>query len=287
MSERIQGTTRVYGIIGWPVAHSRSPLMQNAAFRAAGLDSVYVPFAVPPQSLCEAVRGLRSLGVAGWNVTIPHKTAIMPLLDKLSPEAVRSGAVNVVHNQDGCLVGYNTDGAGLLIALERTLDCQVAGLRIVVLGAGGAARGAIAALLTAGAAQITVVNRTLAVAVQLVEALGPLHPGSELTAASFEQLDCLLPGADLLLNATSVGLRGEEFIGLDLALLPDAAKVYDMVYGAVATPLVQAATQRGLAACDGISMLIAQGELAFACWTGITPAPGLMAAQLAADIRVT
>ena len=171
MKESICGTTRVYGIIGWPVEHSRSPLMQNAAFRSLGLDCVYVPFAVPPERLAQAVQGMRALGVAGWNVTIPHKTAIMPLLDDLSPEAVRAGAVNTVLNQAGRLIGYNTDGAGLVIALERELDCRVAGLKMVVLGAGGAARGAVAALAAAGVARITVVNRTLSTAQSLVEQL--------------------------------------------------------------------------------------------------------------------
>lgn len=277
MTRAIQGTTRVYGIIGWPVAHSRSPQMQNAAFQALGMDCVFVPFAVPPHQLAEAVQGLRSLGVAGWNVTIPHKSAIMPFLDQLSPEAVRAGAVNTVVNQDGCLIGYNTDGAGLLISLERDLGCPVAGKRIVVLGAGGAARGAVAALTEAGAAAITVVNRTLATASQLAAELQVHMPStSVIAAADFSMLPQLLPEADLLINATSLGLRGEEIAGLDLALLPAAAKVYDMVYGASSTPLVSSARRRGLQACDGLGMLAAQGELAFCHWTGVSPPEGLM-----------
>lgn len=277
MKTVIQGTTRVYGIIGWPVAHSRSPQMQNAAFQALGMDCVFVPFAVPPSQLAEAVQGLRCLGVAGWNVTIPHKSAIMPFLDQLSPAAVRAGAVNTVCNQDGCLIGYNTDGAGLLISLERDLDCPVAGKRIVVLGAGGAARGAVAALAEAGTAAITVVNRTLATASQLAAEL-QVHRSSTsvIAAADFSMLPQLLPETDLLINATSLGLHGEEIAGLDLALLPAAAKVYDMVYGASSTPLVSSAQRRGLQACDGLGMLAAQGELAFCHWTGVTPPAGLM-----------
>ncbi|MFA6822244.1 MAG: shikimate dehydrogenase [Geobacter sp.] len=277
MKTVIQGTTRVYGIIGWPVAHSRSPQMQNAAFQALGMDCVFVPFAVPPSQLAEAVQGLRCLGVAGWNVTIPHKSAIMPFLDQLSPAAVRAGAVNTVCNQEGCLIGYNTDGAGLLISLERDLDCPVAGKRIVVLGAGGAARGAVAALAEAGTAAITVVNRTLATASQLAAEL-QLHRSSTsvIAAADFSMLPQLLPETDLLINATSLGLHGEEIAGLDLALLPAAAKVYDMVYGASSTPLVSSAQRRGLQACDGLGMLAAQGELAFCHWTGVTPPAGLM-----------
>lgn len=281
MKALIQGTTRVYGIIGWPVAHSRSPQMHNAAFQALGMDCIYVPFAVPQERLAEAVQGLRSLGVAGWNVTIPHKSAIMPFLDQLSPEAVRAGAVNVVCNQDGCLTGYNTDGAGLVISLERDLDCPVAGKRIVVLGAGGAARGAVAALAEADAAAITVVNRTLSTASQLAAELqGQLSVKGTIEVADFSVLSTLLPTTDLLINATSLGLHGEEIVGLDLALLPAAAKVYDMVYGVVPTPLVRAARQHGVLVCDGLGMLVAQGELAFYRWTGITPPAGLMSKTL-------
>jgi len=281
MQMTIQGTTRVYGIIGWPVAHSRSPLMQNAAFQALGMDCVYVPFAVPPQRLAEAVQGLRCLGVAGWNVTIPHKSTIMPFLDQLSPEAVRAGAVNTVCNQDGCLIGYNTDGAGLLISLERDLNCPVDGKRLVVLGAGGAARGAVAALAEAGAAGITVVNRTLATASQLITELqGHFSSQSMLGVADFSTLPQLLSEADLLINATSLGLHGEKIDGLDLALLPATAKVYDMVYGVSSTPLISSARQHGLLSCDGLGMLAAQGELAFCRWTGVNPPVGLMAKAL-------
>jgi shikimate dehydrogenase len=281
MQITIQGTTRVYGIIGWPVGHSRSPQMQNAAFQALGMDCVYVPFAVPPHQLAEAVQGLRSLGVAGWNVTIPHKSAIMPFLDQLSPEAVRAGAVNTVCNQDGRLIGYNTDGAGLLISLERDLDCPVVGKRIMVLGAGGAARGAVAALAEAGATAITVVNRTLSAASQLaVELHGHVATKNSIAVAGFSELPTLLPEADLLINATSLGLHGEEIAGLDLALLPATAKVYDMVYGVSSTPLVRSAHHQGLLSCDGLGMLAAQGELAFYRWTGVTPPIGLMAKSL-------
>ncbi|MGB4599491.1 MAG: shikimate dehydrogenase [Trichlorobacter sp.] len=280
MKELIRGTTKVYGIIGWPVDHSRSPLMQNAAFRSLGLDSVYVPFAVPPERLVQAVQGMRALGVDGWNVTIPHKIAVMPLLDELSPEAFQAGAVNTVLNRAGRLIGYNTDGAGLVVALERELDCRVAGVKIVVLGAGGAARGAVAALATAGVARITVVSRIQATAQSLVEELQAHGSGQLLKAAGFDALVDLLPETDLLINATSLGLHGEEIDGLELALLPDTAKVYDMVYGPVISPLVQQARQRGLLVCDGQGMLVAQGELAFQLWTGVMPPPDLMYAAL-------
>ncbi len=280
----MHGGTRVYGIIGWPVAHSRSPQMHNAAFRALGMDALYLPFAVPPERLREAVAGLRVLGVAGWNVTIPHKTAVMPLLDELSPEAVRAGAVNTVLQREGRLIGHNTDGVGLLTALQRDLACPVAGARIVVLGAGGAARGAVAAFAGAGAGQVTVVNRTPASAELLVRDLQVGLPPGWLQAATTDELPRLLPAVDLLVNATSVGLKGERHDDLALALLPEAAKVYDMVYGPVATPLVAEARRRGLAASNGLGMLVAQGEEAFRYWTGLLPPLGVMAAAAAAGV---
>lgn len=284
MKRVVQGTTKVYAIIGWPVAHSRSPLMHNAAFEALGLDCVYVPFAVPPEHLATAVEGLRAMGVAGWNVTIPHKTAIMPLLDEVSPEAVAAGAVNTVRQHEGRLIGYNTDGAGLLVALERELSCTVTGKQVVVLGAGGAARGAVAALMAAGASAITVVNRTITTAQRMVGQLKESIRGqaaiASLSVLELADLSSLLPVTDILINATSLGMHGEEIEGVELALLPKTAKVYDMVYGAVPTPLVHKARHYGLMASDGVAMLVAQGELAFQRWTGLAPPAGVMRAAL-------
>jgi shikimate dehydrogenase len=150
----VTGKTTVVGIIGFPVTHSLSPVMHNAAFAALGLDWIYVPFQVPREGLARGVAGLAALGVAGFNVTIPHKVAIIPLLDRISPEAELAGAVNVVALQDGALVGYNTDGIGLVAALARAFGFTPAGRSVLVLGAGGAARAAVAALGSAGAARI-------------------------------------------------------------------------------------------------------------------------------------
>ncbi|WP_305733493.1 shikimate dehydrogenase [Trichlorobacter ammonificans] len=269
----LTGASAVYGIIGWPVRHSLSPVMQNAAFQAAGIDAVFVPFAVAPERLAAALEGMRALQVAGFNVTIPHKTAIMPLLDELDPAARAAGAVNVVKNQNGRLVGFNTDGAGLVRSLERDLGCPPAGRRIVLVGAGGAARGALAALCRAGAAEVSVLNRTAAAAREMIALIG-----SESVATACSVLDPDAVAADfwqtrdLIVNATSLGMHGEEIAGLALACLPPAARVYDMVYSPPETPLLAAAAAQGLATANGLGMLVAQGELAFALWTG-TPAP--------------
>lgn len=276
----IQGTTQVYGIIGFPITHSRSPVMQNAAFQATDRNAVYVPFEVHPDALAAAVSGLRALQVAGWNVTIPHKTTIMPLLDEIAPEAEAAGAVNVVVNRSGRLIGHNTDGAGLLASLRDDLGCLVAGQQVVLLGSGGAARGAAAALCAAGAASVSIFNRTVETAHALVDALASRYAETSLAAYPFEQLSSSLPTAGLLINTTSIGMRGEEIPGLRLDLLPKDAKVYDMVYGNPVTPLIRAARQAGLQAADGVGMLVAQGELAYRIWFGDQPPQGGMRAAL-------
>lgn len=280
----ITGKTRLTGIIGWPIAHSLSPVMHNAAFAALGLDWSFVPFAVPPERLAEAVRGLSALGVAGFNVTIPHKVAIMPLLDRISPEAELIGAVNVVDNRDGVMTGYNTDGIGLLAALKEGFGFEPAGKSVLVLGAGGAARAAAAALGSAGASRIALANRSLESAAGLARALKARLPG---TAFDVQELAALAERAfledfDLIVNTTSVGMAGDAFPGLSLAGLKPGLAVYDMVYAPPVTPLMKEAEACGVPSANGLGMLVAQGEAAFAIWTGSTPPRGCMAQALAA-----
>ena len=279
----VTGKTTVTGIIGSPVSHSLSPVMQNRAFAALGLDWVYVPFPVSRAGLPRAVAGLAALGVAGFNVTIPHKVAIMPLLERVSPEAELIGAVNVVALQDGVLVGYNTDGCGLLEALRRDFGFSPAGRSILVLGAGGAARGAVAALGSAGAASIALANRSVAPAELLVADLAPRLPGLFLTAHPLERLRdaSFLSRFELIVNTTSVGMAGDAFPGLVLSGLKPGLLVYDMVYAPPVTPLLSQARACGLAAGNGLSMLVAQGEAAFAIWTGQRAPAGCMAQALA------
>ena len=280
------GRTRVLGIIGWPVAHSLSPLMQNAALEAMGLDYVYVPFPVEPERLGEAIAGLRSLGVAGFNVTIPHKQAILPFLDELSPEARECGAVNTVTREGELFVGHNTDGIGLVVSLEEDLGIALTGARVVLLGAGGAARGAVSALCRTGVGAITIANRTPGTAADLAARFRSSYPGVAFDSCG---LDGEFPGgalrnADLLLNTTSVGMGDTSFDRLDLGCLPSSAVVYDMVYAPLVTPLLAAATARGLRCANGLGMLAAQGEAAFAIWTGVSPPAGLMKMRLLAAL---
>jgi shikimate dehydrogenase len=277
----LSGKTRVVGIIGCPVRHSLSPNMQNAALRACALDYIYVPFEVTPENLTEAVSGLRALGVHGFNVTIPHKTAIIPLLDQLDPSAEEAGAVNTVCLCDGLMIGYNTDGDGLLASLAEDLEYIPGAGLILILGAGGAARGAVAALCRAGATRIIIMNRSEEAAAVLTVEMHRRYPKVVLETVRPGELD---PGSlatlSLVLNTTSLGMKGERIDSLDLAVLPHSVQVYDMVYSTAGTPFVQEAVARGLRAVNGRGMLAAQGERAFLIWTGRMPPHGLMKREL-------
>ena len=271
----IQGKTRVVGIIGDPVGHSRSPIMQNAAFAAAGLDYVYVPFAVMPADLGAAVNGLKALGVCGFNVTIPHKTSVIPFLDALDESAESAGAVNTVKLCDNRLIGYNTDGDGLVDSLASDLGFVPGDGQVLVVGAGGAARGAVAALCRHGARKILMYNRTVEKARVIARDMNVRYPETRIEVAG-EVSEQLLGATTLLINTTSLGMGDERIGGITIAHLPEYAKVYDMVYSSAGTPLVTEARASGLSAVNGLGMLVAQGERSFAIWTGHKPPAGVM-----------
>lgn len=278
----ISGKTRVLGIIGSPVGHSLSPVMQNAAIAELGIDFVYVPFPVDPDHLGEAVNGLRRLGVWGFNVTIPHKSSIIPFLDRISHEAGLCGAVNTVCREGDHLVGYNTDGIGFLASARDELGFEPEGASVVILGAGGAARGAVAALAAAGVAQVVIANRTRERGVSLVEDFRVAFPTVRFVVSSLavDSLTSYFRGADLLVNTTSVGMNGTKFETLPVSALRSSAKVYDMVYVPAETPLLSSAKERELACANGIGMLASQGEAAFSIWTGREAPRGLMRQKL-------
>jgi len=274
---QIDGKTRVLGIIGHPVGHSLSPVMQNAALAACRLNYVYVAFNVHPDNLEESILGLRSLGVAGFNVTIPHKSSIIPYLDGLDVSAQSACAVNTVKNVDGRLIGFNTDGDGLVRSLAEDLDFLPGDGDIVVIGAGGAARGAVASLCRAGASRVIIFNRTPARALELVESFSLMSCTTEiLIAADSSELKAYMKNASLLINTTSVGMNQDVLPFVDLADLSNNGRIYDMVYAPSVTPLLHQASKIGLRAANGLGMLAGQGELAFQIWTGILPPSGLM-----------
>jgi len=278
----IGGSTALLGIFGDPVAHSLSPAMQNAALAAAGIDAVYLPLPVAAADLPAAVDALRVFAVVGVNVTIPHKEAVLGLLDVIDPAAQLIGAVNTIVNRCGLLTGYNTDAPGFLHSLLTDLGFDPRGKRIVLLGAGGACRAAVVALATAGAAEICIANRSLPRAEALVSDLSPHCTKTRLLPLLLitESLAEVLSRADLLVNTTAVGLKGESFPSGLLTSLAAAASVYDMVYALEPTPLLAAAAGQGRRVADGRGMLIAQGEAAFFHWFDRQPPAGVMRAHI-------
>lgn len=271
----IDGQTRVAFVLGYPVEHSLSPAMHHAAFRAAGLNAAYLPWSVPPARLEDAVRGLRAMeNLLGVNVTVPHKQAIVSLVDGLTPEAEVLGAVNTILVQNGALVGDNTDGAGFLAALRDDLGVAPAGLTAAVLGAGGAARAVAFSLARAGVGRLYLLNRTLARAVDLGDRVRSCVPACDVLAREYPPAwrPDAVPEVRLLVNTTSVGLRASDPPLLDEAGLLSSTVVVDLIYRPAETPLLAAARRRGCRAVNGLGMLLHQGALAFERWTG-RPAP--------------
>lgn len=263
---KLTGKSSVYGIFGYPVKHSLSPLMQNAAFEKTGVDAVYVPFEVKPESLKEAVEGVRALGIKGFNVTVPHKENIVEHLDYLSDEAEFLGAVNTVKNEGGELTGYNTDAEGFLRSLiEEGVDLE--GKRALMFGAGGAARAVGYALLKGGVKFLNVVNRNFSRAKEVGELLGrrgnvlvfPLKEGT---------VETLLKDVDIIVNTTSVGMKPDDPNLFDYSKIPEGITVVDIIYNPPETPLLKAARKKGCKTVNGLGMLVHQGAVAFEIWTG-------------------
>ena len=278
MMPLINGQSRVVGIFGDPVAHTRSPAMHNAAFRASNLPYVYVPLWVRPPDLRNAVRSIRALNLAGVNVTVPHKERIVRYLDTLSTEAELCGAVNTVVNRDGVLFGDNTDGQGFLLSLqERGLAPR--GREIVLIGAGGATRALLVSLIRAESARIVIVNRTLAKARALARTYQSLGK-TRIETRGLEAL-CdpgLLDKAALVVNCTPIGLHDEAFPPLAYAASPHDCLFYDLLYRPRLTPFLQGARRVRRAVLDGRRLLLYQGALAFSLWTQ-RPAPLEVMAQ--------
>jgi shikimate dehydrogenase len=264
--------TTVVGVIGDPVAHSLSPRLHNAAFAALGIDWVSVGFPVADGSAPEALAGARALGIRGLSVTMPHKTAVAGLVDRLTPLAERLGAVNCVSVEDGELVGGSTDGPGLVSALRRADGFDPAGARCLVVGAGGAGRAVVAALADAGAAEVVVVNRTAARGEAAAALAGPVgRYGGPADAAA----------ADLVVNATPAGMGGSgdgEGGGwaLDPSGLVGGQLVVDLVYHPAVTPWLEAAARQGARVHNGLGMLVHQAALQLEWWTGLEAPVGVL-----------
>ena len=269
----LTGHTRIVGVIGDPIEHSRSPQMHNAALAKADLDYVYVPFHVRPDDLADAIAGFKALNVVGINVTLPHKQAVIPYLTSISREAELIGAVNTLTFVDGNIHGDNTDAPGVLKALEENGNMSLpVGEHIVVLGAGGAARAVVVAFALSGVASITIANRTVEKAVSLAEEMdqktGVSMQGMGLAD---ERLPLTVRQSHLLVNTATTSMDVTQPLLISADWLQPNTIVYDIVYTPPVTPLMQAATERGCQTLGGIGMLIHQGAIAFEKWTGATP----------------
>jgi shikimate dehydrogenase len=272
---RIDGHTKLVFVLGHPVGHSLSPVMHQAAFAATGINAAYLPWAVAPDRLPAAVLGLRAMeNLLGANVTVPHKEAIVPLLDGLTPDAEAMGAVNTLLPRGGRLLGDNTDSVGFLAALREDLGGEAEGLTAAILGAGGAARAVAMGLARAGARRLIVLNRSVDRAKRLADLVAGCHSGCQVTAQPLHNTWRISEVAEirLLVNTTSVGLRPSDPILFDYASLSAPIVVCDLIYNPPDTPLLRAARAQGCPTGNGLPMLVHQGALAFERWTG-KPAP--------------
>jgi shikimate dehydrogenase len=258
----------IAGLLGWPVAHSRSPVIHNHWLAQYGIAGRYTLFAVPPENLEAAVRGIAALGLRGCNVTTPHKQAIFPLLDRVDELARKIGAVNtVVVEKDGTLTGFNNDGNGFIQSLrDANPQWRPDSGPIVVLGAGGAARAVVASLVAQGAKEIRVTNRTLDKAQEIADAVGP-----EVKVLPWDQRGEALGDIALLANATSLGMAGKPPLEISLDRIPKTALVGDLIYIPPETPLLASARQRGNVTVNGLGLLLNQARPAFKAWFGVMP----------------
>ncbi len=260
--------TRFAGIIGHPVAHSLSPAFQSAAFAACGLDTHYIAWDTPPEALARRIDSLRDPDCLGANVTIPHKEAVIPLIDEPGGQSARVGAVNTIVNRDGRLFGFNTDGPGFIAALRNEAHFDPTGRSLLLIGAGGAARGIAFALAEAQAGSVAITNRSPSRAERLVADVN----ASGYRSARVAPADTPLESYDGVVNCTSVGMHGtgtEQLLPASLRTARPGTLVVDIVYAPEQTPFLREARAAGLPTLGGLPMLIYQGALAFEHWTGI------------------
>lgn len=279
---RVDGHTLLYGLVGFPVSHSRSPAMLNAAFDALGMNAVYLPFELPPESLAEGVRGLAAAGVKGFNVTIPHKRAVIGCLDAVSDEAALIGAVNTVIAGGDGLRGENTDGRGFVRALESDLGFGLEGATVLLLGAGGAGRAIGVMAAVHGAASLRVADIDEGRARDLAETVNS-RVGSclcETVPPAGAGLKAALDGVGLFVDATPIGMKPGDGTSIDVGWLGGETVVYDLVYNPPVTGLIASARAAGLRAANGAGMLLYQGASALELWTGEEAPVGVMRAAL-------
>lgn len=276
MPNRIDAHTKLAGLLGWPLDHTLSPAMHNAAYEAMHLNWVYVPLPVPEgQGLVRVVEAIRSLPFVGFNVTMPYKRVMLNLCDEVATAAAMAGAVNTVHVVNGRLIGYNTDGRGLMESLKEEAGFDPAGKRAVIVGTGGAAGAALVGLVLERAADVTIAGRRMDMAEDLVDNVADRLRDTTASAVDIQDAREFVEAADLVINATPLGMRPDDEMPVPQDWLQPGQVVADMVYRPARTRWMEAATARGSRAVGGLGMLVDQGAIAIEIWnSGVqNPAP--------------
>ncbi|MDI9478174.1 MAG: shikimate dehydrogenase [Bacillota bacterium] len=264
--------TGILGLVGYPLGHSLSPLLHNATIEKEKLNYIYLPFPVEEKKFAAAMEGFRAINVRGLNITIPYKEAVIPFLDKVDPLAARIGAVNTIVNEEGVFTGYNTDIMGIVRMIREDGNFSIRGKKVMLLGAGGAARAAGIGVLEEGAASLSVVNRSLTRAEKLAEEWKGYYPAAEIEALPLENRIFRenLKEVELIIDSTSVGMAPHADVAplIPAEFLHEKMLVVDLVYNPLETCLMQAARAGGAKSLNGLGMLIYQGIEAFRLWTG-------------------
>jgi shikimate dehydrogenase len=264
---QINGSTTIVGVFGAPIAHTASPAMHNAAFDALKMNWRYLAFHVEPQNLRTALHGARDMGIAGVNLTVPHKVLALDCVDEIDTEARKLGAVNTVSIEKHRLRGFNTDGYGFVEAIKEDFNLSIKGKRVLILGAGGAGRGIAVKCALEGAAKIIVANRTVARIAPITREIRAKKTEFLPLPLVANEIAKVIRDVDLLVNATSVGLKPGDSLGLGADLFSPRLRVYDTIYRPAETELLRVAESAGATVANGLSMLLHQGARAFEIWT--------------------
>ena len=283
---KITGKTRVLGIIGWPVAHSLSPVMHNAAVEYLGLDLCYIPFSVKEGSFDSAIKGIPALSIAGLNVTVPYKERVLSHLSEISKEAKIIGAVNTIKVEEDRLIGYNTDGVGFISSLKE-VGHPVKNHSLLIIGAGGAAKAVVFQSAAEGAREIIIANRTIDKAIDLKRQTETHFPLIKINAIGIggRELKNAISRADIVVNTTSLGLRMEDPSPLPNGLLHEGLFICDLIYNPPETALIRDARESGCQYMNGIGMLLHQGGASFKIWMEVEPPLEVMRQALETTIR--